>query len=82
MKTPVAITLIITGGFLVLAPIISDYLQRAQVAAALGKPGVASVSLEPTLSGDYRLGCWVAGSGMVAAAVLFSRRSSGGQEKT
>jgi len=81
MKTPVAITLIIMGGLLVAAPIISDYLQRAQVAAALGKPGVESVNLQPTLSSDYRLGCWIVGSAMVAAAVLFSRRSSGGSDK-
>ena len=82
MKTPVAITLIIVGGLLVAAPIVSDYLQRAQVAETLGKSGVTSVNLEPTLSSHYRLGCWIVGSAMVAAAVVFSRRSSSGAENT
>ena len=80
MKTSVAITLIIVGGLLVAAPIASDYLQRAQLLAALGKAGVTSVNLQPILSEQYRLGCWSVGAAMVAAAVCFSRRSSGGSE--
>jgi hypothetical protein len=81
MKTPVAITLIIVGGMLVAAPIVSDYLERAQIAAVMGKPGVSSVNLQPTLSSEYRLGCWILGSAMVAAAILFSRRSGGNSER-
>lgn len=61
------------GALLIMAPIVSDHLQRSQVAAALATPGVQSVSLEPTLGGDYRFGCWLVGSLMVASAVLFSR---------
>lgn len=74
MKSPVAITLIIVGGLVVIAPIISDHLQRGQVVAALGKPEVTRVNLEPTPSADYRLGCYLLGSLMIAAAVVFSRR--------
>jgi hypothetical protein len=82
MKTPVAVALIITGGFLIAAPLVSDYLQRKQVTAALaaaaGIPGVTSVNLQPTLSAEYRFGCWFIGSAMIAAAIASSRRWSGG----
>ena len=76
MKTPVAITLIITGSLLIAAPIIADFVERAQVAAALGKPGVTSVNLQPTLSSEYRFGCWFVGCAMILAATLASRRAS------
>ena len=75
MKIPVAVTLIIAGALLVAAPIIADYSHRAQVASVMGKPGVSSVSIGPELSEAYRFGCWFTGSVMVAAAILFSRRS-------
>lgn len=78
MKTPIAITLIIMGSLLVITPVASDYMQREQVKDALGKPGVSTVSLEPSLGELYRLGCWFTGSAMVAAAVVYSRRSEPG----
>lgn len=62
------------GAGLIVAPIFSDHLQRSQVAAALATPGVQSVTLEPTLSRSYRFGCWLVGSLMVTAAILYSRR--------
>ncbi len=76
MKTPIAVTLIIVGGLLIMAPIISDHLQRGQVAAALGKPGVASIQLNPTLSEAYRFGCWLSGTAMIIAAIALSRPSN------
>lgn len=78
MKTPIAATLVIVGGLLVLAPIFSDYLQREQVVEAMSKPGVTSVSLGPQLTELYRFGCWLTGTAMVAAAIYFSRRSAAG----
>lgn len=82
MKTSVAVTLVIMGGLLVAAPIVSDYLQRQQVVAAMSKPGVTSISLRPELSELYRFGCWLTGSAMIAAAIYYSRRSSGSPGQT
>lgn len=79
MKTPVTITIIIVGGLILVAPLVADYLERAQVAEAMARPGVTSVNLRPTLSEEYRLGCWLVGGAMIAAAILFSAR--GGSER-
>ena len=72
MKTPVAITLILIGGLLVAAPIFSDYFERQQLAAAISKPNVNEVRLGPTLSTEYRFGCWFLGGVMVFSAVILS----------
>ncbi|MDA1277225.1 MAG: hypothetical protein O2960_24705 [Verrucomicrobia bacterium] len=39
MKTPVAITLIIGGACLILAPVLADQLHQARVALLLARPG-------------------------------------------
>ena len=56
----------------------SDYLQRQQIVSAMSKPGVSSVSLRPELTELYRFGCWLTGTGAIAAAIYFSRRVGGG----
>lgn len=80
MKTPIAVTLVIVGGLLVATPIISDFMHRQQIVAAMSKAGVTSVSLHPELSANYRFGCWSTGAAMVAAAIFFSRRSGGSSD--
>lgn len=79
MKTPVTITIIIVGGLILVAPLLSDHFQRAQIVAAMERPGVTSVQLQPTLSEEYRFGCWFVGGAMIAAAIVFSIR--GGSER-
>ena len=75
MKTPIAVSLVVVGGLLIVAPIVSDYLQRAQVARALAQPGVQSISLEPNLSTDYRFGCWLVGTLAIASVIIRSWKS-------
>jgi len=79
MKTPIAVTLIIMGAVLVMTPALADFLYQRNVIALLAKSGVTSVTLVGQMSDTYRLGCWLAGSGMVGVAVwgsLFSRRQT------
>ncbi|RYD37079.1 MAG: hypothetical protein EOP86_04305 [Verrucomicrobiaceae bacterium] len=75
MKTPIAITLIIMGTLLVMTPVLSDYLYQRNVVELLTKSQVGSVSLVGQMTENYRFGCWLTGSCMVAVAVLASRRS-------
>jgi hypothetical protein len=80
MKTPIAVTLIIVGGLLILGPVLSDHLARAQIVSVMTTQQLTSVNLQPPpMSSQYRFGCWLAGSIMIAAAVLRSRR--GDQQK-
>lgn len=76
MKHSISITLIIVGGLLIVAPLISDHLQRQQQVTALSRPGVQSVSLQPQMSELYRFGCWLTGTVGIAAALQFARRQS------
>jgi hypothetical protein len=73
MKASIAITLIIMGSFLIAAPILADYLQRAQVVELLRGAGAERVSLGAELSEAYRFGCWMVGALMVGAAIFASR---------
>ena len=78
MKSPVAITLIIVGGLLILGPAFTDYTARAQVASILAQQKFTSLNLDPPpMSSTYRFGCWLAGSAMIAAAVYSSRSRCG-----
>ena len=73
MKAPVAVTLIIVGGILILAPAIADNLARAQIVVVMAARNVPEVNLHPdTMSSAYRFGCWMAGGVMIAAAVFTS----------
>ena len=72
MKTPVAVTLIVIGGLLVMTPAFSDYLYQQSVVALMSHPGVQSVNLDGKMGDLYRIGCWLTGSGMVGIAVLCS----------
>jgi hypothetical protein len=77
MKIPIAVSLVIVGGFLIAVPLIADYFHRQQIVAATRKPRVNSVVLKPNLTAPYHLGCWFTGTAAIAAAICFSRRSSG-----
>ena len=82
MKTPVAVTLIIVGGLLILGPLVADHLARAQVVAVMTHSSLTSVSLNPPpISSAYRFGYWFAGSVMIALAVLMSRSRSGSSKE-
>jgi hypothetical protein len=79
MKTPIAVTLIIMGGLLVMTPALADFLYQRNIVALMARSGVASVTLAGQMSELYRFGCWLTGSGMIGIAVLcslFSRRQT------
>jgi len=83
MKTPIAITLIIMGGLLVVTPALADYLHQLNVVAIMSRSGITSVTLTGQMSELYRFGCWLTGSGMVGVAVLCSlfARTHGAQHQ-
>jgi hypothetical protein len=72
MKTPVAVTLIIMGALLVMTPVLADFIYQQNVVAVMTKSNVTGVSLAGLMSDNYRLGCWVTGTGMIGVAVLGS----------
>lgn len=72
MKTPIAITLIIVGAVLILAPIVADQLHQARVAELLLRPEIRSVNLGGETSELYRFGCWLVGTSIIILAVRCS----------
>ncbi len=75
VKTSVAITLIIGGVLLVLAPSVADYLHERHVVDLLSKQTPSmEVVLQGGMSEWYSLGCWVTGAAMIVFAVLPARQ--------
>jgi hypothetical protein len=72
MKTPIAVALIVMGGFLVMTPAVSDLFYQRNVVALMSQPGINRVTLDGRMGDAYRFACWLTGSGMIAAAVKFS----------
>ena len=77
MKTPLAVSLVVVGGTLIIAPIVADYLLKANnqpnVVKLLEKPETNRVTLQPVeMSGTYAFGCWLVGTLAIAASVCFS----------
>ena len=72
MKTPIAVTLITMGALLVMAPAISDYFYQRNIVALMDRSGVTGVTLAGQMTGIYRFGCWLTGTGMIGIAVLFA----------
>ena len=72
MKTPIAVTLVIMGALLVMAPAISDYFYQRNLVSLMERSGVTSVTLAGQMSDLYRFGCWLTGTGMIGIAVLFA----------
>ncbi len=72
MKPLVAVTLIIMGALLIMVPAQADYMHARNVVELLSKTNVTSVSLIREMSREYRFGCWLTGSGMIAIAILCS----------
>jgi len=64
MKTPIAITLIIVGALIVLAPTISDYFYQ-QALVEMMKHGANNASLDSRMGDLTRLVCWVMGGTMI-----------------
>jgi len=80
MKTTVAVTLIITGTLIVLAPVVSDHWFQQNLVALMSRPGITSVNLDGKMGDLYRLACWLTGSAMIGVAVWFSLRVSKASE--
>ncbi len=83
MKPSVAITLIITGAVVVLAPIASDYLYQGRLVefttASQGKLG--SSMLDASRIGPiYAFGCYALGLLMIAVGVLGSNARRPGSD--
>ena len=72
MKTPIAVTLIIVGGLLIMTPALAEFLYQRNVVALIATGAFDRVTLAGQMSELYRFGCWLTGSGMVGVAVLFS----------
>ena len=72
MKTPIAITLIIMGALIVIAPVVSDYLFQRNLVELMSRPGITSVNLDGKMTDLYRIGCWAMGGVMILVAVAFS----------
>lgn len=72
MKTPVAITLIIMGTLIVIAPVISDYFFQRNLVELMSRPGITSVNLDGKMTDLYRIGCWGMGGAMILIAIVFS----------
>jgi hypothetical protein len=76
MKSPVAVALIVCGALLVCAPPLSDHMTTSQMLiaqqtiAASERP-MPGINL-PTMSTEYRFGCFVLGAAMIIIAVIGS----------
>ena len=74
MKQGVAITLIIMGSLLIMAPPASDHIHTQQFIRLLDNERITRVTKD-SMSTEYRFGCWISGFSMVGLAVLGSRSS-------
>lgn len=75
MRTAIAITLIICGTLLVLAPAAYDFLLSAQVTNALmTRTDLTSIRGGEPMAFFYKIVCWLIGLAMIATAVLSSIR--------
>jgi hypothetical protein len=70
----VAITLIVVGGILILAPIVAGYMNEAHRVQLMEK-GATAVTLPVPLSSEYTFGCWFTGTAMIAVSVYLAIRS-------
>jgi hypothetical protein len=76
MKTAIAVTLIVMGGFLVMTPAVSDLFYQRNVVTLMSQPGINRVTLDGRMGEAYRFACWLTGSVMIGAAVKFSMSGS------
>ncbi len=74
MRSPVAVTLVITGALLIMAPPISDYLYQLNLVNLRGRPGVANVNLAGQITRLSRFACWLTGTIMIGIAILASAK--------
>jgi ABC-type phosphate transport system auxiliary subunit len=74
MKTEISIALIICGTILIIAPPASDYLYRQDVKQVLiEKPDATTVTFSgDVMSEEYRIACWMVGTGMIVVTVIAS----------
>lgn len=72
MKSPVAVTLIITGALLVLTPLLFGYLREVQLARLITSP-CTSVNLERGISETYSWICMFIGIALVVVGVVRSK---------
>jgi len=72
VKPPVAVTLIIIGGLLIITPAISDYLYAQTITSAMVRTGATTFNLDGKMGDLYRFGCWFTGSIMVCIAIMAS----------
>lgn len=74
MKTPVTITMLVVGGFLLIAPFAFSAIQQQQVAAILiARSDLTSLNFSgehTALSPLSRFGCWFTGSILCAFAII------------
>ena len=81
MKTPPAVSRVDVGDALIIAPIVADYLlkanHQANVVRLLEKPESRTVSLQrEEMSGTYSFGCWLVGALAIGVSIYFSVRTT------
>jgi hypothetical protein len=73
MKPPVAVTLIIMGGLIVMTPAISDYFYQSNVVALMSaRRDFSTVTIEGKMGDSYRVACWLTGTVMICFATFCS----------
>ncbi len=78
MKTPVAVTLIVAGALLILAPLVFNALHESQLLAVYAaRTDLTSIKLGDSnaLNPFSRFGCWFVGALMILTATFMSRHS-------
>lgn len=74
MKTPVTITMLLVGGFLVVAPFAFSALHEHEVAATfIARSDLTNISFgddRSALSSLSRFGCWLTGTGLCMVAII------------
>ena len=71
MRTPVVITLIIAGAFVIALPPLSDAWRTMMLTQALTH-GANFAPWEGLMDGPYRFGCWLLGAVMIGIAITAS----------
>ncbi len=72
MKPGVAVTFIVMGTLLLLAPMGADYLYQRNYVALLTHVPPVTVPVLERLNNWYRVGCWLAGALMLLVSTLAS----------
>ncbi len=72
MNPAVAIGLVVTGGFLVALPVVSDLISMAYMTRIVETRGFVNYDLPGKMSELYKFGCYILGFASIGTAIYFS----------